>query len=68
MFGNWGGLRTKLLNLGVTPSITFATDVLGNPVGGKRHALREFDNLGLDVKVDFGKLAGLEGTQFHVSA
>jgi porin len=68
MFGNWGGLRTKLLNLGITPSITFATDVLGNPVGGKRHALREFDNLGLDVKVDFGKLAGLEGTQFHVSA
>jgi len=67
MFGNWGGLRTKLLNLGVTPSITFATDVLGNPVGGIRHALREFDNLGLDVNVDFGKLAGLEGTQFHVS-
>jgi porin len=40
MFGNWGGLRTKLLNLGVTPSITFATDVLGNPVGGKRRPAR----------------------------
>jgi hypothetical protein len=27
MFGNSGGLRTTLLNLGVTPSITFATDI-----------------------------------------
>jgi porin len=67
MFDNWGGLRTALLERGITPSIAFAIDVLGNPVGGQRHGLREFANLGLDVDFDLAKLADLTGSRFHVS-
>ena len=65
--GNWGGFRTRLRDLGITPSLTFFTDVQGNPVGGETHGFRESNNWGLDVTMDMDKLAGLAGSQFHVS-
>jgi len=65
--GNWGGLRTRLRDMGITPSLTFFTDVQGNPVGGQTHGFRESDNWGLDVIMDMDKLADLKGSQFHVS-
>ncbi len=65
--GDWGGLRTRLLRLGVAPTLTFVTDVLGNPVGGESKALRETDNLGLDVGFDLQRLLGWAGGLFHVS-
>jgi porin len=68
LLGDWGGFRTKLREFGITFSLTFVSDVQGNPVGGARHGFREFDNLGLDVSVDLATLAGLDGAQFHVSA
>jgi porin len=65
--GNWGGLRTRLRDMGITPSLTFFTDVQGNPVGGETHGFRESSNWGLDVTMDMDKLADLKGSQFHVS-
>jgi len=65
--GNWGGLRTTLLDMGITPSVVFVTDVQGNPVGGQTHGFRETNNLDLDLAMDMDKLAGLSGSQFHVS-
>ena len=65
--GDWGGLRTRLLDLGITPSLIFVTDVLGNPVGGQHQGLRESDDLGLDLTVDLDKLAGWSGARFHLS-
>jgi len=65
--GDWGGLRTRLLDLGITPSLVFVTDVLGNPVGGRRQGLRESDDLGLDLTADLDKLAGWSGARFHLS-
>jgi len=66
--GSWGGLRDTLRGLGITPTLTFVTDVLGNPVGGVRHGLRETDNLGVDVTFDLDRLVGWTGGRFHVSA
>jgi porin len=68
LLGDWGGWRTKLREFGITVSLTFVSDVQGNPVGGERHGFREFDNLGLDVNLDLARLVGLDGAQFHVSA
>ena len=65
--GDWGGLRTRLLDLGITPSLIFVTDVLGNPVGGQHQGLRESDDLGLDLTVNLNKLAGWSGARFHLS-
>ena len=65
--GDWGGLRTRLLDLGITPSLIFVTDVLGNPVGGQHQGLRESDDLGLDLTVNLDRLAGWSGARFHLS-
>lgn len=65
--GDWGGLRAKLQDVGITPGLTFVSDVLGNPTGGQRQGLRETDNLGLDLVADLEKLAGWPAAQFHLS-
>ena len=65
--GDWGGLRPKLETLGITPTLTFVTDVLGNPLGGMRSGLRESNNLGLDVAIDLERLIGWTGGSFDVS-
>jgi porin len=65
--GDWRGFRTTLEQLGIVPRLTFVTDVLGNPVGGQRQAVRETDNLGIDLAVDLEKLAGWTGSRLHVS-
>lgn len=65
--GEWGGLRPKLRDLGVVPTAVFATDVLGNPIGGNRHGLRETNDLTVDVAVDLERLVGWTGGRFDVS-
>ncbi len=35
LLGTWFGLRTNLENWGITPTLTFVTDLAGNPVGGR---------------------------------
>jgi porin len=65
--GDWGGLRPKLRALGIVPSLTFVTDVQGNPLGGRHQGLRETNDLGLDVAVDLERLVGWKGGRFDVS-
>jgi porin len=65
--GDWGGLRTRLLDLGITPSLAFVTDVLGNPTGGRGRGLRESDELALSLTADLERLAGWAGARFQLS-
>ena len=65
--GDWGGLRTRLLDLGIAPSLAFVTDVLGNPTGGRRQAVRESDELALGLTADLERLAGWAGARFYLS-
>jgi porin len=67
LLGDWFGLRTNLEDRGITPTLTFVTDLAGNPVGGKSQGFTEADNLGLDLLFDLNKLLGLEGGSFLVS-
>ena len=67
LFGDWGGLRTSLEALGITPTLTFVMDALGNRSGGQQHGFRQASNLGLDVQFDLDKLFGLAGASFDVS-
>jgi porin len=66
MLGDWGGLRSALARFGVVPTIAWVSDVQGNPIGGKQQALREFDNLAVELDIDLEKLMGAPGTKFHV--
>jgi len=67
LFGDLGGLRTRLLDRGVSFGLSEASDVFGNASGGvKRGAVYE----GLtefSVGIDTEKLFGWEGGTFNVS-
>jgi porin len=65
--GDWGGLRTRLLDLGIAPNLAVVTDVLGNPTGGRRQALRESDELALGLTADLDRLGGWAGARFYLS-
>jgi porin len=67
LLGDWLGLRTQMENFGITPTVSFVTDIAGNPTGGRSQGLTEADNLGLDLLFDLDKLVKLEGGSFLVS-
>src|SRR5262249_48644386 len=67
LLGDWYGLRTRLEDQGITPSLTFVSDLAGNPVGGMRRGFTEADNLGLNINFDLDKLYGLKGGSFQFS-
>ena len=66
--GDWGGLRTKLNNAGVVPTLTYAADIQGNPAGGDRKGFSYFHNIGLDLLIHTEKLFGWKGGRIHISA
>jgi len=68
LLGDWLGARPWLEDQGVYPSVTFVTDALGNPIGGKEPGgFKGASNLGVDLVFDFGKLFGLTGGSFEIS-
>jgi len=67
LFGDWFGLRSKAKETGISPTVTFVTDIAGNVTGGKSQGVTHADNLGLDLLFDLDKLIGLEGGSFLAS-
>jgi porin len=67
MTGAWGGLRERLVTAGVTPTITYTADVLGNPVGGQRQALTYSGSLSVDMRLDLEKIWGRSGAVLDIS-
>lgn len=67
LLGDWYGLRTKLENAGFTPTLTFVSDIAGNPTGGKSQGATHADNLGLNLQFDLEKLVGLPGASFQAA-
>ena len=67
LFGDWYGARTWLEERGITPTLTFVTDSLGNPTGGVQQGFTTANNVGLDVNFDLEKLCSLKGGSFLMS-
>ena len=67
LFGDWAGARTWLEQRGITPTVTFVMDALGNPTGGMQHGFRQASNLNVDLRSDLQKLLGLAGASLEVS-
>src|SRR5262249_13448904 len=61
LLGDWDGTRTWLEDHGITPTLTFVTDSLGNPTGGREEGFTTANNVGLDLNFDLEKLCGFEG-------
>ena len=67
LFGDWAGARPWLEERGITPTLTFVMDALGNPTGGLQQGFRQASNLGVDLRFDLQKLFGLAGGSFEIS-
>ena len=67
LLGDWYGTRTWLEDVGIVPTLTFVTDSLGNPSGGKEQGFTTANNVGLDLNFDLEKLCGLEDGSFLLS-
>jgi porin len=67
LLGDWYGTRTWLEERGIVPTLTFVTDSLGNPSGGKEQGFTTANNVGLDLNFDLEKLGVLEGGSFLLS-
>jgi porin len=67
LLGDWYGMRRWLEDHGITPTLTFVTDALGNPTGGQQQSFTAFSNLGVDLRFDLEKLYGPKGGSFEFS-
>jgi porin len=66
--GDWGGLRTRLGDAGVTLGLQEQSEIWGNLVGGLKRGV-VYDGLTTaGVKLDLDKLAGWTGATFFVDA
>jgi porin len=67
LLGDWGGLLPKMEDTGITPTLTYVSDIAGNPTGGKSQGISYDDNIGLGLEFDLNKLAGLDGGSLLIS-
>src|SRR5206468_10362915 len=50
---DWGGLRTELSGLGITPTASYTTQLLGNPSGGESRGLTYTVSLQASIYLNF---------------
>ena len=61
LLGDWYRKRTWLEDHGITPTLTFVTDSLSNPTGGREQGFTTANNVGLDLNFDLEKLGVVQG-------
>jgi len=67
LLGDWAGLLPKLEDWGITPTLTYESDIAGNPSGGKSQGVAYADNIGVGLLFDLDKLVSLDGGSFLIS-
>ncbi len=67
MTGDWGGLRARLNDMGITPIARYYTSVLGNPVGGEKKGVQYAGLLNAYLILDLEKLLSIKRSKFIVS-
>lgn len=67
LYGDPGGLRASLAQRGITYSLVFIGESLGNPTGGIRQGIIGDGRLDLQVNVDLAKAAALDGAMLHAN-
>jgi porin len=67
--GDWWGVRNWLdKEAGVEFSVSYTTDLAGNPVGGMQPGFTYTDNIAFGVKLDLEKAVGWDGGIFTIAA
>jgi porin len=67
LLGDWGGLRSKLEESGITPRWFLITDVAGNPSGGRSQGATQASSTELSLLFDLNRIAGLKGGSIFTS-
>jgi porin len=67
LLGDWFTTRTWLEDHGITPTLTFVTDSLGNPIGGKEQGFTTANDVEFDLDFDLDTLGSLKGGSFLFS-
>jgi porin len=65
-FGDWGGLQPKLIGLGINLQLNAVTELAGNVSGGTRQGATFANQVGLDLDIDWDRLAGVTGLSTHL--
>jgi porin len=63
---DWGGFRTKLNTLGITPTASYTTQFLGNPSGGQSRGFTYAGTLQASIFLDLHKVLRIPGLSFNV--
>jgi porin len=67
--GDWWGVRNWLdKERGVEFSVSYTTDLAGNPVGGMESGFTYTDNIAFGVRLDLEKSLGWRGASFTLAA
>jgi porin len=67
LLGDWGGLRSYLGKLGIDLSVDYTTESAANVAGGVRRGVDYAHQIGIQVDVDWEKLAGIAGFSTHLA-
>lgn len=68
LLGEWGGLRTHLLERGVRFDFQYVSDSLWNIKSDRKERLASWNRVRGTVDLDFGTLVGLRSMYFHATA
>jgi porin len=67
LFGDWGGVRPRLLKRGVKIDLQYVSDSLWNINSDRRKRLASWNRVRGTVDIDFGALARKKGWYFHAT-
>jgi porin len=67
LLGDWGGLRSKLEESGITPRWFVISDVAGNTSGGRSQGATQASSTELSLFFDLDRIAGLKGGSIFTS-
>jgi porin len=66
LFGDWGGLRTKLENAGIYLYFDALTEFAGNVSGGTKQGATFASQVAFEADIDWQRLAGISGLSSHM--
>jgi porin len=65
---DWAGFRTELNKLGISPTVSYTADLMGNVTGGQSRGFTYAGTLQAAIFWDLGKLIRLPGLAFNIGA
>jgi porin len=65
LLGDIGGIRTSLGNLGIDLTVDATAEFAGNVSGGTKQGATSANQIGVELDIDWQKLAGLAGFSTH---